>query len=112
MSEGSTGELRTAGGVLRATVMPGEGRKQIRSVRFAGDVVQQPEGSLLRLEEALAGATIDEAPARIEGYFADHPDAIGGASAGDFLTVLTLAFMKVRKGSSTAPDPADWKKQV
>jgi hypothetical protein len=112
MPEGTTGELKTAGGVLRATVLPGEGRKLIRSVRFSGDVVQTPEGALLRLEEALAGATIDQAPAKIEEYFAANPDAIGGANAGDFLTVLTLAFMKALKSSSTAPDPAAWKKQV
>ena len=32
--------------------------------------------------------------------------------AGDLLTVLSLAHMKVRITQSTAPDPSAWKKEL
>ena len=109
-TEDVTGELPVAGGVLRAAIVPGGRRNEIRSVRFSGDFQSQPDDAARKLEEALAGTMVDEAPGRIEDFFAAHPGAITGAGPGDFLTVLTLAFMKVRRTTSSAPDPAGWKK--
>ena len=37
--------------------------------------------------------------------------ALPGVEPEEFLTVLTLAFMKVRRTTSSAPDPSAWKKQ-
>jgi len=111
-SEGVSGELPISGGVLRAVIVPGEGRNQVRSVRFSGPFQVASPAALSGLQDALAGKTIDEAPGVIEDYFRDHPGAITGAVPGEFLTVLTLAFMKVRMASSSAPDPNAWKKEL
>ena len=43
--------------------------------------------------------------------FAQNPKALPGVVPEEFLTVLTLAFMKVRRAISTAPDPSAWKKK-
>jgi hypothetical protein len=109
-SEGISGELRTKGGVLRATITPGEAKNQIRTVRFDGAIKPESESDVRRLEAALSGATVDQAPGKIEDFFAQNPGAIGEVEPEDFLTVLTLAFMKVRRASSSAPDPHSWKK--
>jgi hypothetical protein len=109
--EGVTGELPTAGGVLRATIVPADERNRIRSVRFGGKYTAEPEGIIFRLEEELAGILIDEAPGKIEDFFGKHPEAKVSVQPGEFLTVLTLAFMKVRRTQSQAPDPAAWKKE-
>ena len=111
--EGVTGEVRTgAGGTLRATiVLAAAPRHRLESVRFEGSFRDDPPGSLARLQGALAGASIDEAPARIEEFFAAHPGALPGPEPGEFLTALSLAFMKVRRTLSSAPDPAAWKKE-
>ncbi|HXG63453.1 MAG TPA: hypothetical protein VNO22_18925 [Planctomycetota bacterium] len=111
--EGVTGEIRTgAGGTLRATIVLAAGpRRCLESVRFDGSLRDEPPGSLARLEKALAGASIDEAPARIEEFFSAHPGALPGADPEEFLTALSLAFMKVRRTLSAAPDPAAWKKE-
>ena len=105
-----TGDLPVKGGVLRATILPGGGRNQIQTVRFAGPFRDEPAGTQQRLEQALAGATIDEAPAKIEDFFAQNGGALPGVEPEDFLTVLSLAFMKMRRAASSAPDPSDWKK--
>ncbi len=110
-TEGVTGELPVAGGVLRALIVPGERRNHILSVRFSGDFQSEPADAAGKLEESLAGTTVDEAAGRIEDFFSAHPGALTGAGPGDFLTVLTLAFMKVRRTSSSAPDPSAWKKK-
>ncbi len=107
-----SGDLPTADGMLRATIVPGEGRNQIKSVQFSGAFKAASADALPQLQAALAGKTIDEAPGLIEDFFRDHPDAITGAAPGEFLTVLTLAFMKVRIAASTAPDPNAWKKEL
>lgn len=109
-SEGVTGELPLVGGVLRARIVPGEARNAISSVQFTGDFQAEPGDIARRLEASLAGTTVDEAAGRIEDFFAAHPGAITGAAPSDFLTVLTLAFMKVRRTTSSAPDPSAWKK--
>lgn len=110
-SEGVTGELTTRGGpVLRATIVPGQGRNKIQSVRFEGAVRDEPAGALAKLEAALAGGSIDQAPDRIEDFFSQNPGALPGAEPDELLTVLSLAFMKVRRTASTAPDPSAWKK--
>jgi hypothetical protein len=106
-----TGELPTSAGIVRATIVPGAGRNQIQSVSFSGTFKAEPAGILARLEQALAGSTIDEAPGKIEDFFAQNPKALPGVEPEEFLTVLTLAFMKVRRTTSTAPDPAAWKNQ-
>jgi hypothetical protein len=36
---------------------------------------------------------------------------VAGVEAGDLLTVLSLAHMKVRRERSQAPDPTAWKKE-
>jgi len=105
-----TGDLPVKGGMLRAAISSGGGRNQIQSVRFSGPFRDEPAGTQARLEQALAGATIDEAPARIEDFFAQNAGALPGVEPEDILTVLTLAFMKVRRAASSAPDPSDWKK--
>ena len=105
-----TGDLPVKGGMLRAAISSGGGRNQIQSVRFSGPFRDEPAGTQARLEQALAGASIDEAPARIEDFFAQNAGALPGVEPDDILTVLTLAFMKVRRASSSAPDPSDWKK--
>jgi hypothetical protein len=106
-----TGELSTKAGILKATIVPGAGRNQIQSVTFSGSFKAEPPGILAKLEQALAGSTIDEAPGKIEDFFGQNPKALPGVEPEEFLTVLTLAFMKVRRSTSTAPDPSAWKKQ-
>jgi hypothetical protein len=106
-----SGELPTKAGLLRATIVPGAGRNQIQSVSFGGTFKAEPAGVLAKLEQALAGSTIDEAPGKIEDFFAQNPKALPGVEPEEFLTVLTLAFMKVRRSTSTAPDPSAWKQQ-
>ena len=105
-----TGDLPIQGGILRATIVPGDGRNQIQSARFAGPFRDEPPGMLALLQESLAGSTIDEAPTKLEEFFAQNEGALPGVDPGDLLTVLTLAFMKVRRAASSAPDPSDWKK--
>jgi len=105
-----TGELPTKAGIVRATIVPGAARNQIQTVSFSGTFKSEPPGILAKLEAALAGGTIDEAPGKIEDFFAQNPKALPGVEPEEFLTVLTLAFMKVRRSNSTAPDPSAWKK--
>ena len=107
-----TGDLPVKGGVLRAAIVPGDGKNQIQSVRFSGPFRDEPAGAGKLLEQSLSASTIDEAPARIEAFFAQNKGALPGVEPEDFLTVLTLAFMKVRRTTSSAPDPTDWKKQT
>ncbi len=107
-----SGELPTSGGVVRATIVPGEGRNQIKSVRFDGTFKKASADSLGGLEAMLAGKTIDDAPGLIEDFFRDNPGAVVGVQPGEFLTALTLAFMKVRIAASSAPDPNAWKKEL
>lgn len=105
-----TGELPTKAGIVRATIVPGSGRNQIQSVSFSGTFKSEPAGILAKLEEALGGSTIDEAPGKIEDFFGQNPQALPGVEPEELLTVLTLAFMKVRRTTSSAPDPSAWKK--
>lgn len=105
-----TGELPTKGGIVRATIVPGAGRNQIQSVSFSGTFKSEPPGILAKLEAALGGSTIDDAPGRIEDFFGQNPQALPGVEPEELLTVLTLAFMKVRRSTSSAPDPSAWKK--
>jgi len=104
-----SGELPTKAGILRATIVPGAGRNQIQSVAFSG--IKAEPGILTKLEQTLGGSTIDEAPGRIEDFFGQNPQALPGVEPEEFLTVLTLAFMKVRRSTSSAPDPSAWKQQ-
>jgi len=106
-----SGDLPVKGGMLKALIVPGAGRNQIQSARFTGPFKDEPAGTLERLQASLADSTIDEAPSRIEDFFAQNAGALPGVEPEDFLTVLTLAFMKVRRAASTAPDPSDWKKK-
>ncbi len=107
---GVTGELPTKAGIVRVLLVPGSGKNQIESARFTGTFKAEPAGILASLEKALAGVTIDEAPGRIEDFFAQNPGALPGVEPEELLTVLTLAFMKVRRTTSSAPDPTAWKK--
>ena len=108
---GVTGELPTKAGIVRATIVPGAARNQIQSVSFSGTFKAEPAGILAKLEQALGGSTIDEAPGKIEDFFAQNPTALPGVEPEEFLTVITLAFMKLRRTTSTAPDTSAWKKQ-
>jgi hypothetical protein len=108
--EGVSGELRTKGGIVRATIVPGEGRNVVRSARFTGDFNAYPRDIVGLLEETIAGTPIDEAPGKIEDFFAQTQGRVAGVEPGEFFTVLSLAFMKVRRASSSAPDPTAWKK--
>lgn len=106
-----TGELAAASGdQIKATIVPGEKRNQIQTVRFSGTFKASPDGIIGKLEAALAGVLIDHAPMKIEDFFMKNPDAQVSVAPGEFLTVLTLAFMKRRLSTSSAPDPAAWKK--
>ena len=106
-----SGELPTKAGIVRATIVPGAARNQIQSVSFSGTFKVEPAGILAKLEQALGGCTIDEAPGKIEDFFAQNPKALPGVEPEEFLTVLTLAFMKVRRSTSMAPDPSAWKQK-
>ena len=106
-----TGDLPVKGGMLRATIVPGAGRNLIESVKFSGIFKAESAATLAKFEQSLAGVTIDAAPGKIEDFFAQNPQALPGVEPEEFLTVMTLAFMKVRKTTSTAPDPSAWKKQ-
>ena len=106
-----SGEVSIAGGILRAEIVPGDGLNKIGSVKYSGDFKQEPEGVIAGLEELLAGALIDEAPAKIEEFFKANPSAASDVPPGEFLTCLTLGFMKVRMKASKAPDPAAWKEK-
>jgi hypothetical protein len=105
-----TGDLPIPGGLLRAAIIPGDARNQIQSARFTGPFRDEPPGTLERLQALLAGSTIDEAPTKIEQFFAGNQGALPGVDPSDLLTVLALAFTKVRRAASSAPDPSDWKK--
>lgn len=105
------GELPIKGGMLRVRLLPGDGLNLIRAAQFSGPFTCRPDSAVRRLEETLAGASIDEAPGRIEEWFDKNPGAVAGVEAGDLLTVLSLAHMKVRRERSQAPDPAAWKKE-
>ena len=105
------GELPIKGGMLRVRLLPGEGLNRIRAAQFTGPFKATPDTAVHRLEEELAGSTIDEAPGRIEDWFQKNPGAVSGVEPGDLLTVLSLAHMKVRRAQSQAPDPAAWKKE-
>jgi hypothetical protein len=105
------GELPIQGGMLRVRLVPGEGLNKIRAAQFSGPFKATPDTAVLRLEEELAGATIDEAPSRIEGWFQRNPGAVSGVEPDDLLTVLSLAHMKVRRTQSNAPDPSAWKSE-
>jgi len=107
-----TGELPTKGGLLRATIVPGAGRNQIESVKFSGPFKPESAAMLAKFEQALAGVSLDAAPGKIEDFFAQNPQALPGVEPEEFLTVMTLAVMKVRRTTSTAPDPSAWKKQT
>ena len=72
---GVTGEVSTSGGILRATIVPGEGLNKIATVEFTGTFKQEPDGILFGLEQLLAGALIDQAPAKIEEFFKENPNA-------------------------------------
>jgi len=69
---GVTGELPTKAGIVRATIVPGAARNQIQSVSFSGTFKAEPAGILAKLEQALGGSTIDEAPGKIEDFFAQY----------------------------------------
>ena len=107
--EGVIGEVDTGVGTLRATIVPGNQRNQIGTVRFSG-LQLSSEDVLRELEAALDGCNIDLAPAKIEDFFIKNSQGLTGVFPGEFHTALTLAFMKVRLSSSVAPDPSDWKK--
>ena len=104
------GELPIDGGILRVRLLSGDGVNKIRAAQFSGPFKANPESAVRRLEEELAGATIDEAPGRIEAWFQKNPGAVSGVEPSDLLTVLSLAHMKVRRAQSQAPDPSAWKK--
>jgi hypothetical protein len=102
-----SGTLPTEGGNVCATIAPGAAL----SVRFSGTYNAYP-GDLLRgLEKIVAGGTIDEAPTRIEEFFSACRGCVCGVEPGEFLTVISLAHMKVRRTTSAAPDPEAWKKE-
>lgn len=105
-----SGEHRTSGGVIRTTLLPGEGLSLIGSVEFSGTYRENPDGVLRGLEAILEGSTINEAPKLIEEFFAKNPGAVPGIDSGEFFMALSMAFAKVRRAASTAPDPSDWKK--
>ena len=105
------GELPIKGGMLRVRLLPGDGLNKIRAAQFSGPFKAEPESAVRRLEEELAGVSIDEAPGRIEDWFGKNPGAVSGVEAGDLLTVLSLAHMKVRRAHSQAPDPSAWKNE-
>lgn len=108
--EGVSGEVPTSGGMLRATIVPGDQRNLIGTVSFTG--IPAAEGGALKgLQEVLAGCNIDMAPAKIEEFFTKNPDAATGIAPAEFHAALSLAFMKLRLASSSAPDPSAWKKR-
>ena len=41
------------------------------------------DSAVRRLEEELAGTTIDEAPAKIEDWFGKNPGAVSGVEPGE-----------------------------
>ena len=108
--ESVSGEVSISGGVLRATVTAGESLNTIGTVSFSGNFKQEPDGILFGLEQLLAGTLIDQAPAKIEEFFKENPTATPSVPVGEYLTALTLAFMKIRVKASKAPDPEAWKK--
>ena len=105
------GELPIEGGMLRVRLLPGEGLNKIRAAQFSGPFKANPDTAVRRLEEELAGTTIDEAPGKIEDWFQKNPGVVSGVEPEDLLTVLSLAHMKVRRTQSQAPDPSAWKKE-
>lgn len=110
-TEEVSGEIVAASGhQVRATIVPGEKRNQILTVRFSGTFTAEPQGVVGKLEEFLAGCLIDHAAIKIEDFFVKNSDAQVSVQPGEFYTVLTLAFMKRRLASSSAPDPSAWKK--
>lgn len=110
LSGGVTGELPTAGGKVRATLVPGDAPKRIAQTRFTGNFNAYPGDTVRLLGAALAGTLIDDAPGLIEDFFAKNAGRVAGVEPGEFLTALSLAHMKVRLTASTAPDPNAWKR--
>jgi hypothetical protein len=109
VSEAST---RGSSATVHATVVHGQERNRISQVLFTGDFCSHPLSAIQELENELANSPIDEAPARIENTFTKTGAEIIGATAADFFTALSLAFMKRRVELSTAMDPLYWKKEV
>lgn len=114
LPEGTTTEATTIGrgAAVRASVLHGPERNRIARVVFSGEFCAHPRGAVRGLEEDLADTAIDEAPARIENYFARTGAEVPGLAPGDFFTALSLAFMKRRVAQSAAPDPLAWKKEL
>ena len=118
------GELPISDGILRVRLVPGAARNVIRAVQYSGPFTCRPESAMRRLEEALAGVTIDEVPGRIDVIFdnvtsirkslkqaAEGPNTVLGASevkevndpvlsgARVLVTLLyALARQKMRRG--------------
>ena len=95
-----------------ATVLPGERRNALRRVVFSGDFCAHPRSAIRDLQKELGDTAVDEAPARIQGFFLRAGAEVPGLSPGDFFTALSLAYMKRRITLSTAADPAAWKREL
>lgn len=109
--QGPSGDLPTAAGTVRATIVPQPGLKQIKEAYFSGSFNAYPWGLLESLQKAVAGVTIQSAPTLFEEFFTKNPGRVAGVQPGEFFTALSLAFMKVRLAASAAPDPDAWKKE-
>jgi lipoate-protein ligase A len=99
--EGVSGDLPTSGGMLRATIVPGDVPKQIRAARFTGTFNSFPREFLPGLEASVAGKSIDDAPTLIEEFYRKTPGGVARVEPGEFLAVMSLAHMKVRRAASS-----------
>lgn len=99
--EGVTGDLPTSGGMLRATIVPGDVPKQIRAARFTGTFNAFPREFVPGLEAAVAGRSIDDAPTLIEEFYRKTAGGVARVEPGEFLAVMSLAHMKVRRAASS-----------
>ncbi len=91
-------ELKTPGGLIRASVRVDQGRQCIKSAFITGDFFVYPERGILDLEAVLKNSS--SLPAEVlntvQGFFEQNRVSIPGVTADDFGQVINLALEQDR----------------
>ncbi len=91
-------ELKTPGGLIRASVRADQGRQCIKSAFITGDFFVYPERSILDLEAVLKNSSSlpAEVIKTVQGFFGQNEVQIPGVNADDFSQVINLALEQDR----------------
>lgn len=91
-------ELKTPGGLIRASVRVDQGRQCIKSAFITGDFFVYPERGILDLEAVLKNSSSlpAEVFSTVQGYFKQNEVSIPGVTADDFGQVINLALEQDR----------------